>query len=88
MEYQLVGIPDEKALERPQKLSEIDKVIMSPLKRLDHLLEVLKERNSESVSDYTSRLESKIGKFVNKNYVVAKGIDINEKLKELTNLRE
>ncbi|MFW9808953.1 MAG: L-2-amino-thiazoline-4-carboxylic acid hydrolase [Candidatus Thorarchaeota archaeon] len=88
MEYQLVGIPDEKALERPQKLDEIEKVIMSPLKRLDHLLEILKEQNSESVSDYASRLESKFGGLVKKNYVVAKGIDINEKLKELTNLKE
>ncbi len=88
MKYQLAGIPDDKALDRMQKLDEIDEVIMSPLKRLNNLLEMIKEDDPESVSRYTANLESKFSQLASKNYVETRNIDMKQHLSELSQIKD
>ncbi|MHA1950150.1 MAG: L-2-amino-thiazoline-4-carboxylic acid hydrolase [Candidatus Thorarchaeota archaeon] len=88
MKYHLAGIPDDQALDRLQELDEIDKVILSPLKRLDNLLEIVKKYSPKSVSEYASKLESRFESLVKKDYVKLKGIDMGKNLSELPHIKE
>lgn len=88
MKYYKIGIPDDKALDRMQKLGEIDKVILSPLKRLDNLLGILKEHNPGSIPQYVGNLERKLLGLVRTNYVEKRNIDLKQRLSELKHMGE
>jgi len=88
MKYELVGIPDETALDRPQKLDGVERVLQSPLKRLNSLLGLLMKQTPESVEEYASNLESKFSGLVGTNYVVERSIDLKHHMNELEYIKE
>jgi hypothetical protein len=88
MKYQLVGIPDDNALEKLQDFDEIDKVLLSPLRRINNLLGLLNDNNPEAVGKYAANLESKFQSLVDKNYVERRSIDMKKSLSELEHIKE
>ena len=87
MKYLQYGIHDDNALEGLQEIEDIEKVILSPLKRLNSLLGMVTESKPESIPGFVANLESKFESLVSKDYVELKQIDIEERIDGLPNLK-
>lgn len=88
MRYLQFGFHDENALEKPQKIEDFEKVMVSPLKRLNSLLGMISEHKPESKLEFVINMEKKFESLGAKNIVDAKQIDLHHRLKDLVNLKE
>ena len=88
MKYLQYGVHDDKALERHQEINDFEKVMLSPLKRLNSLMGMITEHKPESQSEYISNLENRFESLGAKNHIEAKQIDLQRHLEDFVNLRE
>lgn len=88
MRYLQFGIQDDNALERLQEIPNFERVVTSPLKRLNSLLGKINQHKSEALLKYAENLESRLEILTTKNIVAEKQLDLQKYLNELTNLRQ
>jgi hypothetical protein len=81
------GVHDDNAIDRPQKIDDIERIMLSPLKRLNSLLGMIASHKPEAVTQYIKNLEAKLRGLVSKDFVELKKIELDRKLKGLEHLK-
>lgn len=87
MKYMQYGVHDDNAIDRPQKIDDIERIMLSPLKRLNSLLGMIASHKPEAVTQYIKNLEAKLRGLVSKDFVELKKIELDRKLKGLEHLK-
>ncbi|MHA2423541.1 MAG: L-2-amino-thiazoline-4-carboxylic acid hydrolase [Candidatus Thorarchaeota archaeon] len=88
MEFLKVGKCRPDALEQPREISPVEEITRAPLRRLDYLLELIKESNPEEVTNFVASLGEKYKKMTKTDNLGDGFEKINKKLSELDHLKE
>ncbi|UCE09146.1 MAG: L-2-amino-thiazoline-4-carboxylic acid hydrolase [Candidatus Thorarchaeota archaeon] len=88
MRFRRVGTHDPDALELPREVQPIQFAKHSPLKRLNLLLDIIKQHRPKILHDYVTRLQKRYDDLTKIDLVKAKSIDVSELIVEFDHLKE